>query len=125
MIVRTERGWPGHFICANRCRFRRNTLLECGDTRAIVSTVGLQENPLRTTNMSVSFEEVGAGRYFETMVFHARRVGGRYWDADIDRQIFVDSPHTISEIDADDKANDMHEQVVKEVTDKIERGEIK
>ena len=39
-VKRTERGYPGHFILSHRCVFTRNTLLEYGETRVIVSTVG-------------------------------------------------------------------------------------
>ncbi len=63
MMKRTERGWAGHFICAERCRFRRNTLLEIGDMAIVVSTVGAmmsrgEDKP----------ETIGHERYYETKV---------------------------------------------------------
>lgn len=119
MVIRTERGWAGHFICADRCRFRRNTLLECGEIRIVVSTVGLMCNRVED-----KFEQIGHERYFETMAFHAQRVDDRYWDADISRgELSFDSPWAISEVDADDRANDMHETVVSEIARRMENGE--
>ena len=115
-VQRTERGWAGHFICANRCRFRRNTLLERGDTRIVISTVGRLENIKND-----GFETVGYNRYFETMAFHAA-FDGRYWDADVSREVCFESPWRISEIDADDRANDQHEAVVSEISAKLHSG---
>ena len=116
-VVRQERGWAGHFICANRCRFRRNTLLTCSDnTEVVVSTIGLMEN-----TKGDGFGQIGCDRYFETMAFQSRH-DIRYHDIDVSKQIYFDSPWSIDEIDADDKANEMHEAVVAELTKKLKNG---
>ena len=114
-VVRTERGWAGHFICADRCRFRRNTLLAYNDIKIVVSSVGLMKRDDK-------FDEVGAGRYFETMAFHANKDDKRYFDANVSKQVYFESDWAIAEIDADDKANEMHEAVVGEIITKLEKG---
>ena len=122
-VKRTERGWAGHFICADRCLFRRNTLLECGDVRIVVSTVGLLVDiNYRKLPNSRKFTEIGINRHFETMAFHATLEHKRYWEADVNRQISFESPWSIAELDADDKANDMHEAVVDEITAELMKG---
>lgn len=114
-VVRQERGWAGHFICANSCRFRRNTLLIYNDIRIVVSTVGLMERDGK-------FETIGHNRHFETMAFHADKNDKRYFDADVSKQVYFDSDWAIAEVDADDKANEMHEAVVAEISTKLEQG---
>ena len=115
-VKRTERGWAGHYICSSDCFFRRNTLLEKDNIKIIVSTVGnLWKND--------KLEEIGCDRYFETMAFHSDKNDSRYNDLDVNRKINFSSPWSISEKDADDKANIMHENVVKEIIEKMEIGE--
>lgn len=80
MIERIERGWPGHYICADKCGFRRNTLLVEGDKRIVVSTVGAYRNS------SGKMDSVGHKRWYETMAFVASEQDG-YWDADVSKQI--------------------------------------
>jgi len=123
-VKRTERGWAGHFIYSNRCRFRRNTLLECGDIKIVVSTVGLMETPWKKGDKLYSgpFDEIGYNRYYETMAFHSNPDDIRYHDADVNREVYFDSPWSISVVDADDKANDMHEAVVAEISTKLKNG---
>lgn len=109
-VKRTERGWAGHFICAERCRFRRNTLLELGDLSIVVSTVGAMV-------MGGKRETVGAGRYYETMAFHAHREGA-YMEADVSREVSFRSNWSLDDIDAPDidmQADAMHEKVVDEI----------
>ena len=125
-VKRTERGWAGHFICANRCRFRRNTLLEKGEVRIVVSSVGLMEkwtgDPRQDRNVR-GFETIGCERYYETMAFHAEPAPSRYFDADVGREVNFASPWRITEIDADDKANAQHDAVVAEIEERMAAGE--
>lgn len=114
-VIRTERGWAGHFISSNRCRFRRNTLLTYNDIMIVVSSVGLLE-------IDGKFDRVGADRHFETKAFHSDKDDKRYFDADVSKQVYFDNDCAIEEVDADDRANEMHEAVVTEISTKLEKG---
>lgn len=57
-------GFPGHYICADRCKYHLCTSIA---GKYLVSTVGLFViDPLNNPD---GIEEVGVGRLFETMVF--------------------------------------------------------
>ncbi len=119
-IKTTERGWAGHFIGADSCKFRRNALIESGETKIVVSTVGAHfpDNKI---------EPIGAfGRYYETMAFEAEKVG-EYWDADVSNQVHFDSQWSIcadyvKDLPAysDNLADAMHERVVAEIANRLE-----
>jgi hypothetical protein len=123
IVKRTERGWPGHFICANSCLFRRNTLLEKGDVRIVVSTVGAYR-------CGEKIESIGLGdeiknRYYETMAFYAKWEDP-YWETDVSAPVYFDSPWAISartpkELpkNVDNMADQMHEAVVAEISKKM------
>lgn len=126
-VKRTERGWPGHFICCERCVFHRNTLLECGKIRIVISSVGMMINysspdfPNR-----ISYDSIGAGkRMFETMVFHAKLEHGIYWDADVSRSVdFTSDAGVFGQIKVDSEmiCNNQHEAIVSELTKKLQKG---
>ena len=123
VVVRTERGWGGHFICAYRCRFRRNTLLECGEIRIVVSTVGSMWHWQAKEGDGKS-DTIGHDRYSETMVFHSDPKDARYHDADVGRgEVPFEAPWSIDHDDADDEANAMHEAVVAELTTRLLAGD--
>ena len=111
-VIRQERGWAGHHICADECRFRRNTLLTYGNKKIVVSTVGI-------LIINGKVETVGSARYFETRAFHADKKDTRFFDADVSKEFRFKGKWFISEIDADDKANEMHEEVVLKITNKL------
>ena len=117
-VKRTERGWAGHFICSDKCKFRRNTLLECGDVKVVVSSVGAMY-------VDGELTEVGPGRHYETMAFYVDETSGDYKDADVGEEIWFDSPWAMKwhkDGYIDNEANDMHEAVVDELARKLEEG---
>lgn len=119
-VKRTERGWAGHFICSDSCKFRRNTLLEYNGVGVVISTVGMMFLDGKLT-------EIGCGRDYETMAFYVDKSSGEYKDADVSREIWFDSKYAMKwhkDGYPDNEANDMHEAVVKELTEKMLRGEL-
>lgn len=122
-VKRTERGWAGHFICSDRCLFRRNTLLECGKLKVVISTVGGMRKD------GGGLDTIGAfGRFYETMAFEAKK-DGPYLEIDTGKEISFESEWSICADDykklpkdVDNKANEMHEGVVNEISKKMEKG---
>ncbi len=112
-VTTTERGWPGHFIAAAGCLFRRNTLVSCGDRHVVVSTVGAY----RGGTGHGAVEQIGADRYYETMCFLGTIQSG-YIDADVHadvsigdyvpRGIYAERACDLSS-DSDASANIMHD----------------
>jgi hypothetical protein len=126
-VIRTERGWAGHFCAASNCRYRRNTLLELGEVKVIVSSVGCYV-------YDGSIQKIGHNRYYETMVFYAQPLAKNidgYIEADVTREIHVESERGIyGEMECDlSRTVDMdmdkiHEGVVEEMIMKIKNGTI-
>lgn len=107
---RTELGWPGHFVLADRCRFRRNTLLERGEKRFVVSTVGMM------TDRNRDHAQIGYERDYETLIFESERRSG-YWEAGNQVSLFEDeeAPRWSmlwEDHQSDARANEMHEENV-------------
>ena len=121
----TERGWAGHFCCSRYCLFRRNTLLEYGDRKWIVSTVGNMIDPLTDKPKTIGYD-----RWYETMAFEAGEAYS-YIDADTSKDIYINSEcglyaKTLEELQekypsVDNVANDMHEAVVAELAERIKQ----
>lgn len=120
----TERGWAGHFICANRCSFRRNTLLEYEDRKLIVSTVGAFRNK---DNI---IDNIGYDRWYETRVFETCCTSNGYIEVDTMKEIdvfsnwgiFGKSWKEVLEVygnDIDNVANNIHDEVIDEMIEKI------
>lgn len=127
----TERGWAGHFICSDSCKFRRNTLLEYKNKKWIVSTVGGMSQPEIAKKFPElcsedGFQAIGLNRYYETMAFEAEPVTNQkgtviYYDANAEKQIYFDSDWAIyhCNFETDKQANEMHDKVVEELIKKI------
>jgi len=64
------------------CRFHLNTLLVCGETKIVVSTVGEYYPPHEPNKM----DTIGLDRFYETMVFYSSN--DKYDDADVSRELY-------------------------------------
>ena len=119
-VKRTERGWGGHYICNSACLFRRNTLLEYGNIKVVISTVGnMYLKDIYTKKNEL--QEIGAfGRLYETMVFHSNN--DKYNDIDTSREFYFESECALY-VQDDIEANEMHENVVDEITKRLLKGE--
>lgn len=140
-VRRYERGWGAHFVASDDCRFRRNTLLVLNDQRIIISTVGnYHPNRIKISTFynkyielfrevldDFKMEEIGSNRYYETMVFKAE-FRDPYWEAAINKQVIFKSQWSINDSNCnsgDKKANEMHEEVIDEISNLMKNNLIK
>ncbi len=117
----TDRGYAGHFCASRSCLFHRNTLIEYGNKRIVVSTVGNYQ-PKITFNDKDKYEhQIGINRFYETMAFEAMKQGV-YWEANVGKEVEFKSSWSLNELkqETDLKADKMHDAVVKELSKKIQ-----
>lgn len=114
----TERGWPAHYILGHRCVFHRNTLLECGDVKIVVSSVG-QLMLKRHNGLEDELVEVGSGRFYETMVFYAKE--DKWHDADSTKEVATYVPDVKDPYD-EIPANSFHDAIVAKYVEKLKKG---
>lgn len=115
-VKKTERGWAGHCCISHKCIYHRNTLLEYGDRKVVVSTIGrwLDKD-------GIDFIQLGCDRYFETKAFIAK-VNDKYNDADVKKAVCFSSECTLPSPDMELEADAMHERVVDEISMDLENG---
>ena len=116
----TFRGWAGHFICADTCDFKLNTLIEYEDVKIVVSTVGLLLNPLPLGDCK--YTTVGHNRYFETMAWHAELLENKFWDMDVSRPVDFESSWRYEKLDSELEATAGHYKVIEEICEKLKKG---
>jgi len=126
MVKRSERGWAGHFICSNSCEFRRNTLLECGDIRLVVSTVGnfRPHESIKARELSSIASNIRI--FYETEVFHAIQTKDGAYVTDFERPVLDENGPKCqighSNRHSDVEADDMHEANVEYYTRQLDLG---
>lgn len=115
----TERGWAGHFICSDKCCFRRNTLLEYNGIQVVVSTVGAMIGR-GINSCEREWVTIGYDRYYETLAGLAKEKNG-YIEIDVEKQINFNSNWCLDHIGngSDNEANEMHDKVCLEIVDML------
>lgn len=107
-VIVQERGWPGHFICGDKCIYHRNTLLSYHNINIVISTVGNMKGVLTHKT-----EPIGADRYYETMCFLGR-LQGSYVEADVSKQLLLPLTWSIDNVSesTDMIADNMHNNAI-------------
>lgn len=108
VVKRTERGWITPLPRAEKCYFRRNTLLEYNGEFIIVNTLGRLMVAYDGFSLNESF---GCWKYYETQAFYAYPFESPCVNVNRERQIVLDCDWHLDKID-DFEANDMHEKAV-------------
>ena len=120
----TFRGWAGHFCGSSSCQFKLNTLIEYQKIKIVVSSVGMMKScwPKNSEFYKGEYEKINSNGFYETMAFHAYK-DGKFWDADVSRQINFDSPWNYEKLDMEQEANDGHYKVIEEISDRLVKGD--
>jgi hypothetical protein len=100
-------------MCSHRCVFHRNTLIECGEDKVVVSTVG---NYHSSGNATGKADTIGYNKYYETMAFRAKFENG-YWEADVSQEFPFKSDWSIGDMEdeVDNRADKMHNRIIGEI----------
>lgn len=123
-VLLVERGWPGHFILADRCVWHRNTLLSIPGFMVVVSSVGNMRDSRdpRTVVPLGGMPGVAGHRpyWFETMAFVGVPRDG-YVEGDVSRRVRL--PRGVGRVfEQDDRAAErMHDAAVKSVLQRLIR----
>ena len=73
-------------------------------------------------NGDYSFDTIGLDRFFETMAFIADET--KYHDADASQQVEFNSKWCLNDPDMEIEADEMHENVIKEISEKMKKNEL-
>ena len=95
-------------------------MLEHENKFVVISTVGF-------CVLDKQIVEIALNTYYETKAFLSDSSDTKYHDADVSKELLLSSNCYITEMNenSDLLANEMHEQVVKEVAQRLEENNIK
>jgi len=110
-VERTERGWAGHHDASDKCKFRRNTLVQDYKYNGVVvSTI----RALYNTAAIANYDQLGIGYYYETKAFKAWW-NGEFWQANTNVIVCHETSSKFHMPDSDFAVNIVHENAVNKI----------
>ena len=117
MVKVTHHGYPGHFCCAERCRYHRTSVIHIdGMATYLISSVGAMTPTGGIGNGDGEvYDTIGINRFYETMVFKVNPVqederGDLLWKMSSGSELDISG---LGEEFAFDVADKMHDAAVK------------